>query len=269
MDNDKVVYLTQEGLNRLQAELEVLRNKRRPEVAERIRQAKEFGDINENAEYDDAKNEQGFVEGRILLLEKLVRNASIIEGKHVKGIVEVGSTVKVHDEYGDEAFTIVGSAEAEPSKGRISLESPVGKALLGKHVGDDVSLMTPGVLLSLGMSLWWKLLGLNVALYPSGLGVQVVWALPFGFLVMLAIFNRYDVAVEEAARDLGASALQTFTRVTLPIIWGGVFGAASASAVLLKLDAHEVRYALSYTAQQAAGLYTMHRETEPEVRVVI
>ena len=89
MENDKVVYLTQEGLNRLQAELEVLRNKRRPEVAERIRQAKEFGDINENAEYDDAKNEQGFVEGRILLLEKLVRNASIIEGKHVGDDVSV------------------------------------------------------------------------------------------------------------------------------------------------------------------------------------
>jgi putative spermidine/putrescine transport system permease protein len=89
-----------------------------------------------------------------------------------------------------------------------------------------LSLMTPGILLSLGMSLWWKLLGVNLALYPAGLGVQVVWALPFGFLVMLAIFNRYDLAVEEAARDLGASALRTFTRVTLPIIWGGVFGAA-------------------------------------------
>jgi len=89
-----------------------------------------------------------------------------------------------------------------------------------------LSLMTPGILLSLGMSLWWKLLGLNVSLYSSGLGVQVAWALPFGFLVMLAIFNRYDVAVEEAARDLGASAMQTFTRVTLPIVWGGVFGAA-------------------------------------------
>jgi putative spermidine/putrescine transport system permease protein len=89
-----------------------------------------------------------------------------------------------------------------------------------------LSLMTPGILLSLGMSLWWKLLGLNVALYPAGLGVQVAWALPFGFLVMLAIFNRYDIAVEEAARDLGASAVQTFTRVTLPIVWGGVFGAA-------------------------------------------
>ena len=112
MENDKVVYITQEGLNRLQAELEVLRNKRRAEVAERIRQAKEFGDINENAESDDAKNEQGFVEGRILLLEKLIRNASIIEGKHVKGVVEVGSTVKVHDDYGDEAFTIVAQPAA-------------------------------------------------------------------------------------------------------------------------------------------------------------
>jgi putative spermidine/putrescine transport system permease protein len=89
-----------------------------------------------------------------------------------------------------------------------------------------LSLMTPGILLSLGMGLWWKLLGLNVSLYPTGLGVQIAWALPFGFLVMLAIFNRYDVAVEEAARDLGATAMQTFTRVTLPIIWGGVFGAA-------------------------------------------
>src|SRR5438874_13388948 len=100
MENDKVVYITQEGLNRLQAELEVLRNKRRPEVAERIRQAKEFGDINENAEYDDAKNEQGFVEGRILLLEKLIRNASIIEGKQVQGIVAGGATGRVRDASG-------------------------------------------------------------------------------------------------------------------------------------------------------------------------
>jgi transcription elongation factor GreA len=144
MENDKIVYITQEGLNRLSTELEHLRSKRRPEVADRIRQAKEFGDINENAEYDDAKNEQGFVEGRILLLEKLIRNASIIEGHHAKGVVEVGSTVKVHDEYGDESFTIVGSAEAEPGKGRISMESPVGKALLGRRVGDDVAVSTPG-----------------------------------------------------------------------------------------------------------------------------
>ena len=99
----------------------------------------------------------------------------------------------------------------------------LGRALLYLVL---LSLMTPGVLLSLGMTLWWKLLGFNVALYPAGLGVQVAWAIPFGFLVMLAIFNRYDIAVEEAARDLGASAIQTFSRVTLPIIWGGVFGAA-------------------------------------------
>ncbi len=143
MEGEKPVFLTHDGHNRLQAELTYLRSKRRQEVAERIRQAKEFGDINENAEYDDAKNEQGFVEGRILLLEKLIRNATIIEGQHAEGVVDVGSTVKVHDEYGDEAFTIVGSAEAEPSKGRISLESPVGKALLGKRVGDDVSVQTP------------------------------------------------------------------------------------------------------------------------------
>lgn len=103
------------------------------------------------------------------------------------------------------------------------MQRRTGRALLYLVL---LSLMTPGVLLSLGMTLWWKLLGFNVALYPAGLGVQVVWAIPFGFLVMLAIFNRYDIAVEEAARDLGASALQTFTRVTLPIIWGGVFGAA-------------------------------------------
>ncbi len=89
-----------------------------------------------------------------------------------------------------------------------------------------LALMTPGILLGLGMILWWKLLGLNPSLYPAGLGVHVVWALPFGFLVMLSIFNRYDVAVEEAARDLGASVVQTFARVTLPIVWGGVFGAA-------------------------------------------
>jgi putative spermidine/putrescine transport system permease protein len=114
----------------------------------------------------------------------------------------------------------------------LSLSLIMAYRRMGRRTGNALlylvllSLMTPGVLLSLGMSLWLKLLGLNVALYPAGLGVQVVWAMPFGFLVMLAIFNRYDISVEEAARDLGASALQTFSRVTLPIIWGGVFGAA-------------------------------------------
>jgi putative spermidine/putrescine transport system permease protein len=116
--------------------------------------------------------------------------------------------------------------------GALSLTQIMAYQRMSRRVGRAflylilLSLMTPGILLSLGMSLWWKLLGINVSLYSSGLGVQVAWALPFGFLVMLAVFNRYDIAVEEAARDLGASALQTFTRVTLPIIWCGVVGAA-------------------------------------------
>jgi putative spermidine/putrescine transport system permease protein len=116
--------------------------------------------------------------------------------------------------------------------GALSLSLIMAYRRMGRRTGAALlylvllSLMTPGILLSLGMTLWWKLLGVNLALYPAALGVHVVWALPFGFLVMLAIFNRYDIAVEEAARDLGASTLHTFTRVTLPIIWGGVFGAA-------------------------------------------
>jgi putative spermidine/putrescine transport system permease protein len=96
-----------------------------------------------------------------------------------------------------------------------------------------LSLMTPGLLLSLGLLFWWDLLGLGSPdLYPTVLGAQVVWALPFGFLVMLSIFNRYDESVEEAARDLGASAQATFFRVTLPIVWAGVFGATLFGFVL-------------------------------------
>jgi putative spermidine/putrescine transport system permease protein len=89
-----------------------------------------------------------------------------------------------------------------------------------------LSLMTPGLLLGLGITIWWKLLGLQQTLYPTVLGVHVAWGLPFGFLVMLSVFNRYDTAVEEGARDLGASGPRTFFQVTLPIIWAGVFGAA-------------------------------------------
>ncbi|HLG57856.1 MAG TPA: ABC transporter permease subunit [Vicinamibacterales bacterium] len=89
-----------------------------------------------------------------------------------------------------------------------------------------LSLMTPGLLLGLGMTIWWRLLGLDSTLYTTVLGAQVVWALPFGFLVMLSVFNRYDETVEEGARDLGASGIRTFARVTLPIVWPGLFGAA-------------------------------------------
>jgi transcription elongation factor GreA len=144
MLQDKPVPITRKGLDKLQAELDQLRTIDRAEVADRIRQAKEFGDLSENAEYDDAKNAQGWVEGRILTLEKMIRNAEIIEDAGKSGTVKLGSKVKVQDEFGEETFNIVGPVEADPAKGRISLESPVGKALLGHSKGDKVQVITPG-----------------------------------------------------------------------------------------------------------------------------
>jgi transcription elongation factor GreA len=141
---DKPVLLTKEGLDKLATELEELRTVRRAEVAERIKYAKDFGDISENAEYEAAKNEQGMLEGRILTLEMMVRNAVIIEQVEVGGVVQVGSTVEVKDEFGTQAFTIVGPAEVDVTSGRISMESPVGKALLGRRIGDKVEVQSPG-----------------------------------------------------------------------------------------------------------------------------
>ena len=141
---DKPVLLTKEGLDKLATELEELRTIRRAEVAERIKYAKDFGDISENAEYEAAKNEQGMLEGRILTLEMMVRNAVIIEQVEVGGVVQVGSTVEVKDEFGIQAFTIVGPAEVDVTSGRISMESPVGKALLGRRIGDKVAVQSPG-----------------------------------------------------------------------------------------------------------------------------
>jgi transcription elongation factor GreA len=140
---DKPVLLTKEGLDKLQRELDDLRTSKRSEIAERIKYAKEFGDISENAEYEDAKNEQGMLEGRILTLEKMVRNAVLIE-EHHDGIVQIGSKVKVKDEFGEEEYTIVGPAEVDVTAGRISMESPVGRALLGHKVGEEVKVQTPG-----------------------------------------------------------------------------------------------------------------------------
>ena len=141
---DKPVPLTRDGWEKLQHELEQLRTTRRPEVAERIKHAKEFGDLSENAEYEDAKNEQGFLEGRILTLERLLRNAQIIEEEESgDGTVQVGSTVKLRDEFGDATYTIVGPAEVDAAAGRISLESPVGKALIGHRKGEQVAVETP------------------------------------------------------------------------------------------------------------------------------
>ena len=143
---EKEVILTPEGLMNLEKELEYLRTTKRREVADRIKQAIEFGDITDNSEYEDAKNEQAFVEGRIATLEKMLRNAKLIEGPdgdHDE--VAVGSRVVLKDlDLGDvEEYTIVGSAEAKPSKQRISNESPVGRAVLGKAVGSVVEVLVP------------------------------------------------------------------------------------------------------------------------------
>ena len=143
---EKEVILTPEGLMNLEKELEYLRSTKRREVADRIKQAIEFGDITDNSEYEDAKNEQAFVEGRIATLEKMLRNAKLIEGPdgdHDE--VAVGSRVVLKDlDLGDvEEYTIVGSAEANPSKQRISNESPVGRAVLGKAVGSVVEVLVP------------------------------------------------------------------------------------------------------------------------------
>lgn len=143
---EKEILLTREGLEKLERELELLKTVRRREVAERIKQALEFGDISENSEYDDAKNEQAFLEGKILQLEKMLRNAKVIDETEVKeGVVSLGSRVRLKDlEYGDEfEYVIVGSAEADPLNNRISNESPVGQAIMGKRQGTIVEVQAP------------------------------------------------------------------------------------------------------------------------------
>jgi transcription elongation factor GreA len=141
----KEVFLTPEGLEKLKEELNHLETVRRPQIAEQIHRAKELGGTVDNAEYDDAKNEQAFVEGRILTLENMIKNAAIIEEeKRPSKFIKLGSKVKVQDPDGQhEHYTIVGSAEASPAEGRISNESPVGAALLGRKVGEKVKVETP------------------------------------------------------------------------------------------------------------------------------
>ena len=141
--NNKPTYLSKDGLEKLRGELEEMIGVKRPEVAQRIHDAKEHGDLSENAEYEDAKNEQAFVEGRIQTLEAIIKNATIIDEKHSTDHVQIGSTVSVESPDGKETFTIVGSAEAKPTEGRISNESPVGRALLGKKKGEKVIVRVP------------------------------------------------------------------------------------------------------------------------------
>ena len=140
------VILTQEGLDKLKEELDVLSGEKRREVAERIKEAREFGDISENSEYDDAKNEQAMLEARIASLEDKLRSASVIDATELSSdIVRVGSVVNVKDEGSGKSLqdTIVGSTEANPGENRLSNESPVGKALLGNKRGDVVKETRP------------------------------------------------------------------------------------------------------------------------------
>ncbi|MEG0797635.1 MAG: transcription elongation factor GreA [Acidaminococcaceae bacterium] len=143
---DKETILTHDGLRKLEDELETLRTVKRQQVAERLKVAISYGDISENSEYDDAKNEQAFVEGRIIQLEGMIRNAKVIDATEVsKEIVTLGATVIVEDlEFKErETYTIVGTTEADPSENRISNESPVGVAILGQKVGKKVKVHTP------------------------------------------------------------------------------------------------------------------------------
>jgi len=141
----KEVILTPEGYEKLKQEINTLSTERRREVADRIRVARDFGDISENAEYDDAKNEQAMLESRIAQLEDKLRSAQVIDASELDNAqVRVGSLVAVKDEKGKSfQYTIVGSTEADPAAHRLSNESPVGKALIGRKKGDAVSVPTP------------------------------------------------------------------------------------------------------------------------------
>lgn len=141
----KKLYLTPEGADRLREELQQLKGPRRKVLAERLRHAVRQGDLSENADYIAAKEEQGFLEGRILELETVLREAEIVEGRGPSDVVDLGSTVVVaEDGRGRETFQLVGIKEADPKSGRISHESPIGKALMGRRVGEVAVATTPG-----------------------------------------------------------------------------------------------------------------------------
>lgn len=143
---EREILLSTEGKKNLEEELNHLKLVRRREVAERIKSAREFGDLSENAEYEDAKNEQAFLEGRILSLEKILRHAKVAQdGQKNPHVVAIGCKVTVKDLARDQTseYTIVGAHEADPARKRISMESPVGRALLGQKPGAVVSVMVP------------------------------------------------------------------------------------------------------------------------------
>ncbi|MCM3788505.1 transcription elongation factor GreA [Domibacillus indicus] len=146
MSNEKVYPMTREGKEKLEQELEHLKTVKRKEVVERIKIARSFGDLSENSEYDSAKEEQAFVEGRIGTIETMIRNAKIIEDSAMNADeVSLGRTVTFIElpDGEEESYTIVGSAEADPFEGKISNDSPIAKSMIGKRVGDKVIVQTP------------------------------------------------------------------------------------------------------------------------------
>jgi transcription elongation factor GreA len=147
MAAEKVFPMTLAGKQKLEQELEQLKTVKRKEVVERIKIARSFGDLSENSEYDSAKEEQAFVEGRITTIENMIRNAKIIKEDETSiDEVNLGSTVTFIElpDGEEESYSIVGSAEADPFEGKISNDSPIAKSLLGKKVGDEVTVQTPG-----------------------------------------------------------------------------------------------------------------------------
>jgi len=132
------IYLTSEGYNKLQKEYDELVNVKRKEVTQRIAKAREYGDISENSEYDSARDEQSFMEGRISELQEILKDAQVLT-KHDKNVVDIGSKVKVEIDGDIDEFIIVSSIEADPSEGKISNESPVGGALIGAKLGDVIT----------------------------------------------------------------------------------------------------------------------------------
>ena len=136
-------YLSQEGIETVKKELQELKTKKRQEIAKRLQEAKDLGDLSENAEYFEAKEAQSFNESRIIELEKLLKNAVVIETPSEEIIIRVGSTIEVKSNNGPETFNIVGSAEAKPQEGKISNESPLGRAFLGRKIGDEIEVKSP------------------------------------------------------------------------------------------------------------------------------
>lgn len=147
MSESKKYIMTYEGVKKLEDELEYLKTVKRKEITEKIKVALGYGDLSENSEYDEAKNEQAFVEGRIMQLENMLKNATIVDESDIPtDVVSIGAKVKVKDYDFDEEveYMIVGSAEADPMSYKISNESPVGNAFMGKKVGDVVEVSVPG-----------------------------------------------------------------------------------------------------------------------------